>query len=557
MKKKRINKRPLEPTPVPPSRKDWWSALALVLLSLAVLLVLIVRFHAAQVPLERDEGEYALMGQSILDGIPPYREAGNMKLPGTYYAYAAIMAVFGQTIQGIHLGLLITNLLSTIILFLIARPLLGSAGAALAGAAFSIMSADLSVLGLFAHATHFVMLFALAGIWLLQQSATSKRRILFLWGSGLCFGLSFLMKQSGVFFPLFGFLWTLYGLVRRRPIQWKRLLLDSGSLAFAMVLPYALVVALLAAQGVFEKFWFWTVEYARAYASQLDFRTGLELFRAGITPIILNNPVICFMALAGMIATWLTASGRKIAPFLLAFFLFSLLAVCPGFFFRQHYFVQLLPAMALYAGAALWVLGDVLAGHTGRSRTIQSAALVAAIALSLTGTISTERALSASTPDEFSRSVYGANPFPESVRVAEYLAKNTLPGDRIAVFGSEPQICFYAHRKSATEHIYMYGLMEIQPFALRMQEDLIAQVEKNEPRFFVVARVATSWLQRPESEKKVFSWIDGFLSKYYEPVMVADIYPNRTVWLTDNEAKYFTPQRGSNQLMVFKRKTVN
>jgi 4-amino-4-deoxy-L-arabinose transferase-like glycosyltransferase len=537
--------------------RDWFLPLSLAVLAAAIVTVMVVRFQAAPVPLERDEGEYALIGRSILDGVPPYLEAGNMKLPGTYYAYAAVMTVFGQTIEGIHLGLMVVNLLSTIILFLIARPLLGSAGAALAGAAFSIMSADLSVLGLFAHATHFVMLFALAGIWLLEQSSKSERRIPLLWGSGLCFGLAFLMKQSGAFFAMFGFLWELHNMLRRRPIPWKRLLLESGSLAGGIMLPYILIAALLTTQGVFEKFWFWTVEYARAYVSQVDWKTGLELFRMGITPIIRDNPVICFAALAGMIGSWLNSSGRRIAPFLLAFFVFSFLAVCPGFFFREHYFVQLLPAVALYAGTALFMLKEILAKYTNRSMAIQFAVLLVVVAFSLTPAMSTGRVLSAKTPDEFSRLVYGGNPFPESVKIAAYLERNTNPGDRIAVLGSEPQICFYAHRKSATEHIYMYGLMEMQPFALRMQEDMIAQVEKSKPPFVVFAWIPTSWLQRPGSEKKIFSWMDGFLSNYYEPVMVADIHADRTTWLTDKEAKYFAPRPESNSLIVFRRKTGN
>ncbi len=307
-------------------------------------------------PLERDEGEYALMGQLILDVAPPYLEAANMKFPGIYYAYAAILAVFGQTVTGVHMGLLAVNLFSTVILYLLARSLLGAAGAALAGAAFIIMSADASVLGLFAHATHFVVMFALAGIWLLQESSRSKRRMALLWGSGLCLGLAILMKQSGAFFALFGFLWVLYGALRRRPISWKRLLIESGSLAGGIVLPYAVVLALMAHQGVLDKFWFWTVDYARAYATEVDLKTGMEFFQTGIIRIFKSNPVTWSMAFGGMIGIWFTESGRKAAPFLLVFFLFSFLAVCPSLFFRPHYFVHLLPAAALNAGAAEWVI---------------------------------------------------------------------------------------------------------------------------------------------------------------------------------------------------------
>src|SRR5205085_8049840 len=80
----------------------------------AILLVVVIffgviRWRLADVPLERDEGEYAYAGQLMLDGIPPYQLAYNMKLPGTYAAYAAILAIFGQTSHGIHLGLLLVN----------------------------------------------------------------------------------------------------------------------------------------------------------------------------------------------------------------------------------------------------------------------------------------------------------------------------------------------------------------------------------------------------------------------------------------------------------------
>src|SRR3954447_14364869 len=64
-----------------------------------------IRIRLLEMPLERDEGEYAYAGQLMLQGIPPYKLAYNMKLPGTYAAYAIIMAAFGETARGIHLGL--------------------------------------------------------------------------------------------------------------------------------------------------------------------------------------------------------------------------------------------------------------------------------------------------------------------------------------------------------------------------------------------------------------------------------------------------------------------
>jgi hypothetical protein len=90
-------------------------------LALAIAFSLYVRIRLNSFPLERDEGEYAYAGQSILHGTPPYLLAYNMKLPGTYLAYAALMAIFGQTTAGIHAGLLAVNLLSIILLYRLSR----------------------------------------------------------------------------------------------------------------------------------------------------------------------------------------------------------------------------------------------------------------------------------------------------------------------------------------------------------------------------------------------------------------------------------------------------
>ncbi|MCP3982767.1 MAG: hypothetical protein GY723_00165, partial [bacterium] len=51
-------------------------------LLLVVLTTLAIRVRLLDVPLERDEGEYAYVAQLLLDGVPPYQQAYTMKLPG-------------------------------------------------------------------------------------------------------------------------------------------------------------------------------------------------------------------------------------------------------------------------------------------------------------------------------------------------------------------------------------------------------------------------------------------------------------------------------------------
>src|SRR5215831_20149643 len=92
-----------------------------LLVGLVILFVVVVRVRLREMPLERDEGEYAYAGQLMLQGVPPYKEAYNMKLPGTYAAYALIMAVFGQSASGIHIGVALINAASILLIFLIGR----------------------------------------------------------------------------------------------------------------------------------------------------------------------------------------------------------------------------------------------------------------------------------------------------------------------------------------------------------------------------------------------------------------------------------------------------
>src|SRR5580692_2258310 len=166
-----------------------WFVLLLIL-----LFVGFIRFRLLDMPLERDEGEYAYAGQLILQGIPPYELAYNMKLPGTYYACALGMALFGQTIAGMHATLIVVNSLTIVFVFLLALKLFGVAAGLVAAASYALMSVSPFVLGMATHANQFVVLFVVPATWLLWKGCEENRRgWVFL--SGLLYGLAFLMKQ--------------------------------------------------------------------------------------------------------------------------------------------------------------------------------------------------------------------------------------------------------------------------------------------------------------------------------------------------------------------------
>src|SRR5271165_6802180 len=137
-------KKPDSRQPLPSSTPSFlpWAIVLLV-----ILLAALVRIRLLEIPLERDEGEYAYAGQLLLQGIPPYQAAFNMKFPGVYAAYAVIMAVFGQTIAGIHFGFLLLNAGTIVLVFLLGRRLFSTASGIAAAAAYALLSIGAGVYG--------------------------------------------------------------------------------------------------------------------------------------------------------------------------------------------------------------------------------------------------------------------------------------------------------------------------------------------------------------------------------------------------------------------------
>ena len=267
------------PMAISPSRPRIVDFIAWALLAIALIFAVYVRVRLREFPLERDEGEFAYAGQLILQGVPPYKLAYNMKLPGTYIAYAALMAVFGQTTAGIHLGLLAVNLATIVLLYRFVRELFDPFSAGMAAVAYSILSVSPAMLGMAAHATHFVAFFGLAGP--ICSGGTCNRaaggRQL---ASGLLMGIAFLMKQQGVFLMIFGGGFLLLLGLRLAAYPRKRLPVALGLYSLAAVLPYGLICLWLWRAGVWEKFWFWTVEYASKYVQNVPLSLAADVFVA-------------------------------------------------------------------------------------------------------------------------------------------------------------------------------------------------------------------------------------------------------------------------------------
>jgi len=504
----------------------WW-ALATIVFTLVVA----IRIRLLGIPLERDEGEYAYAGQLILQGIPPYKLAYNMKFPGTYAAYAVIMSIFGQSIHAIHLGLLLLNAATIAVVFFLGRRLIGTTGGIAAAAMYGVLSVSPSVLGLAAHATNFVMLPVLAGALLLvtAQPATASQpspqhEFLRLFASGFLFGTSALMKQPALLFACFAATYILWNDLHRR-LAVNKILLRILIFGIGAVLPLGLTCLILWRAGVFDKFWFWTINYAWQYGGLVPLSQAPRIFFRSANEVIVTGWPIWILAGIGAIAGLWDQRMRASTLFLVGFLFFSGLAVCPGFYFRTHYFILVLPAVSLLAGAAISKFTQILEGRLILMRFIPL--LVIAVALSVPILLD-KKIFFEVPPNQACGLIYPDNPFLESVRIGAYLREHTEPGDTIAVLGSEPEIYFYSHRHSATGYIYTYGLMEPQQYAQQMQQEMIREIEGARPKYLISVAMGFSWLRRPDSEEAIFTWANEYMAQNYTAAGFVNIKPTET-----------------------------
>jgi hypothetical protein len=218
----------------------------------------------------------------------------------------------------------------------------------------------------FAHATHFVILPALAGLLLLERGLDS-RRLAPLLGAGVLLGTSVLMKQHAALFVALGLALVLSRDLGRRPRAERASMgaasRRAGTLALGVLVPFIVMGATLAAQGVLGRFWLWTIQYARAYVTEVPWSGALPALASGLGTVTAATWALWWVAAFGLVGLWLAPWRRETRTFACAFMAASFLAACPGFYFRAHYFIVMLPALAVLVGVGIVSLQRLCARH--------------------------------------------------------------------------------------------------------------------------------------------------------------------------------------------------
>src|SRR2546428_2166766 len=166
---------------------------------------------------------------------------------------------------------------------------------------YIIHSSGPPVLGLAAHATHFVMLPTLLGALVLLKPVLTKKMVFV---SVIFFGAGLLMKQPAIFFICFGATYLLFRDWRAR-LTFRQTLLENALFITATLLPLAATAFWLWRADVFAKFWFWTVLYAREYAGVIPISQAPRIFFEQIVVVIGAGWPLWALAALGVAASFL------------------------------------------------------------------------------------------------------------------------------------------------------------------------------------------------------------------------------------------------------------
>lgn len=459
-----------------PERHSWerWLAPSLALLALALTWQLRSPLH--HLPLERDEGAYALIAVRWLGGSIPYRDLFDHKPPFVYLVYALSRLLPGDPVSAVR-ALATLYLLATGLALLALGWRLYGRWAAVAGlAAFLVYGSSLRFQGLTFNTEAVLALPATLGCLLVVWSMQTQR-LATLALAGVCVGLAALSKPVGA---LLGLPLCLAPLLS----QPRRYGLRAAALALAgALLPALLFVAAFWAWGALPAAREALLTYNDIYAAESIGRVQAAF---GLGRIWKPMLTLALPALGGLVATRMHLPWRSAAHAVTALWGLALLATAVlSLRDFPHYYVAALPWLSLWAGALIVALASWLARRSaGQAAAALAFALLAGLLAPPLLEIWPLRAMTPAQQIEALYGVEGTTHFWAAADVADYVSSRLGRSRSLFVWAAEPEIYYLADRRPTTRFIYDY------PFATLpgARDEALGILRRAPPQFIITYR---------------------------------------------------------------------
>jgi len=415
------------------SRRFRFAVLGIILLTVAIRLPSLWR----PFPID-DEGGYSVIANEIVDGGHPYIDAVDRKPPLLYWTYAAVFKVAGKyNWMALHILSLIWTLATMAGLYVIGKQLFDRETGAIAALLYSVFQPWASYKNL-AFNGEMVMNLAIVWAWAigLRRSASRLRPELILAGALFCAG--FLLKQPAAIaaVPL-GIYLLLPSYRASRSLTPTNSIIQAAMLTLGFFVALSSVTIVLWEQGILHEAFYWTI--ADHDIPHVFWQKGVVntlIFLGASLPLIIGAIMSC----RDKNEIWVGRTASRTA--LLGLLGASMIGAAAGARFYQHYYIQLIPPLALLAApyyAQLW---------TKRLRPqhwfLRPFVTYAWLALTIVA---------------FSISHWlGLAAQRKPLETERYLLEHSAPNDRIFVWGHKTRIYLNARRRPACRYILSFPL---------------------------------------------------------------------------------------------------
>lgn len=453
------------------------------ILAAIFLFTLILRLNFIHQPLDRDEGGYFLLGQEILRGGIPYRDVIEMKLPGSFYLFALIM-LFGSSVEYIRVITALYTLLTLLATYLVARNACNGRAGLLAALLCGIFSCGPVVQGNGSNLEVFLLLPVMAGVYALFRGFDTGRPLNFA-ASGLLLAIAVMIKNVAL--PVYLLPLLMLPFTWSTENSWRRVALNTAAYIGPGIALGALLAAYLVSRNAWDDFIHWNVTVGGAYA-----KTPWSLFFERMTSRGLTT-VSEFMPLwlaALPTLCWLLIKRRSIKDvFLTGVVAAAFIGAClPGKFW-PHYFIPLIPPLAVASGMGISLLFE-------KSRPVRYISL-AVLLLAAVPTIRMDYPYYRAPADRASTLTFGSDVFVKADQVARYVKERTKPDDTIFQWGWEPEIYVVAGRRPPNR-FSTHMTIDSSPDPSAAIQQLVGSIITSRPAYIIVQSGRDSWPGFPE-----------------------------------------------------------
>jgi len=497
----------------------------------AVLLSLALRVPFFKVAMIADEGGYAYATRGWLDGTGQlYGDLWISRPQGIFLVYAAIFKTLGTGTVAFRLAAWIACVLTTLVVWAIARRWLSPRGAIYAAMCFAFFSSLPNIEGFTANAEIFMGLPSAMCAWLLLHAHSRNWPRWSLVTIGILAGVATQLKPSGLVMLLVAFVFLL--LVEPQPL---RLYLQRCGWILAGL---AMIGIPSLIHGYFlgwNDFFYATIAYRITSQSSATvplfhhiFRISALVYRCyGLTAalivmlilryrfplqqgyqkwstwlrsrLVLSRSGVVLHAVAGPSAVHYLSRPTDTTGFLLRIWgIGCLLGISMGGDWWAHYLIQIAAPFSIWFARASV---EIWRGLWRWDRLVYT--------LVVTGLLVTPYwVLFAGNHDarSITQALFGHAGYPAQEQIARYLREHTEPGDTIYVAFDQAAIYYLADRKPAYKHLYDQELLALPD----SYSDILSIIQSpNRPKYIVTTRQTGPF---PDDGRAFWQMV----SKYYD-----------------------------------------